>query len=59
VSFDGQKALKARRSDKYQDMETGYVCWQQGGMTQPRRESGAVRARLCGKDSAAVSLQQA
>ena len=37
VSFDGQKVLKARCSDKYQDMEIGYVCRQQGGMTQPRR----------------------
>ena len=52
VSFDGQKVLKARCSDKYQDMETGPVCWQQGGVTQPRRQSGAVRARPCGKASA-------
>ena len=58
VSFDGQKVLKARCSDKYQDMEIGYVCRQQGGVTQSRRQSGAVRARLCGKDSAAVRLQQ-
>ena len=41
-----------RCSDKYQDMETGYVCRQQGGMTQPRRQSGAIRARPCGKASA-------
>ena len=52
VSFDGQKVLKARCSDKYQDMEIGYVCRQQGGVTQSRRESGAVRARPCGKASA-------
>ena len=26
--------------------------WQQGGVTQPRRQSGAVGARLCGKASA-------
>ena len=58
VSFDEQKVLKARCSDKYQDMETEPVCWQQGGVSKPRRQSGAVRARLCGKASAAVRLQQ-
>jgi hypothetical protein len=52
VSFDGQKVLKARCSDEYQDMETEPVCWQQGGVSKPRRQSGAVRARLCGKVSA-------
>jgi len=52
VSFDGKKVLNARCSDKYQDMEIGPVCRQQGGVTQPRRQSGAVRARLCGKASA-------
>ena len=26
--------------------------WQQGGVSKPRRQSGAVRARLCGKVSA-------
>ena len=34
VSFDGQKVLKARCSDKYQDMETEPVCWQQGGVSK-------------------------
>jgi hypothetical protein len=58
VSFDGQKVLKARCSDEYQDMETEPVCWQQGGVSKPRRQRGAVRARLCGKAFAAVRLQQ-
>ena len=40
VSFDGKKVLKARCSDKYQDMETGPVCWQQGGVTQPAGKAG-------------------
>ena len=46
------KRKGSRKYLAYQDMETGPVCWQQGGMTQPRRQSGAVRARLCGKASA-------